>query len=129
MTPPCGTPCLRSVVVGHTPPPKNGGGVQQSFLCIPADSIPSYLAGIRARWSTGGPLHLTSRCPTSTGAVHKSVIFRCVVFICRGHSGDIGVCLRRFCSSMSVVWDICLFWVGPGYDGLLEGVLFRSDIL
>ena len=29
---------------------------------------------------------------------------------------------------MSVVGDICLFCVGPGYDGLLEGVLFRSDV-
>ena len=33
----------------------------------------------------------------------------------------IGVCLRRFCLIMSVVWDICLFCVGPGYDGLLGG--------
>ena len=40
-----------------------------------------------------------------------------------------GVCLRRFCLNMSVVGDICLFWVGPGYDGLLWEVLFRSDAL
>ena len=39
-----------------------------------------------------------------------------------------GVCLRRFCLNMSVVGDICLFGVGPGYDGLLWGVLFRSDV-
>ena len=37
---------------------------------------------------------------------------KCVV-VCgfdpqRGHSGD-GYCLRRFCLSMSAVWDICLF--------------------
>ena len=25
---------------------------------------------------------------------------------------------------MSVVGDICLFWVGPGYDGLLGGVMY-----
>ena len=29
---------------------------------------------------------------------------------------------------MSVVWDICLFWVGPGYDGSPGGVPFRSNI-
>ena len=33
----------------------------------------------------------------------------------------IGDFLRRFCLIMSVVWDICLFRVGPGYDGLLGG--------
>ena len=40
MTPPWDTPCLRSVVVvGPTPPPKNGGGVQQPFLRTPDDGI------------------------------------------------------------------------------------------
>ena len=68
------------VVVGPTPPPKNGGGVQQPFLHTPADGIP-HLAGIRTRWSTGGPIHSTSRCPTSTGAVHKSVTFGCVFML------------------------------------------------
>ena len=34
------------VVVGPTPPPKNGGGVQQPFLRTPADDIP-HLTGIR----------------------------------------------------------------------------------
>ena len=43
--------------------------------------VSSHLACIRIRWSTGGPLHLTSRCPTSTGAVHKSVTFRCVLLL------------------------------------------------
>ena len=83
-----------------TPPPKIGGGVQQPCLRTPADGIP-HLAGIRARWSTGGPLYSTNRCPTSMGAVHKYVTFRCVfmlvqnkcVVACgfdlqRGHSGD-----------------------------------------
>ena len=50
------------------------------------------------------PLHSTSRCPTSTGAVHKSVTFRCVFMlvqwnkcvVCgselqRGHSGDVSL--------------------------------------
>ena len=40
----------------------------------------------------------------------------------------IGVCLRRICLNMSVVGEICLFCVGPRYDGLLWGVLFRSDV-
>ena len=64
--------------------------------------VSPHLAGIRARWSTSGPLHSTSRCPTSTGAVHKSVTCSCVfmlvqlnkcVVVCgsdlqRRHSGD-----------------------------------------
>ena len=89
------------VVVGPTPPPKNGGGVQQLFLRTPANGIP-HLAGIRARWLTGGPLHSTSRCPTCTGAVHKPVTFSCVFMLVqvnkcvivygsdlqRWHSGD-----------------------------------------
>ena len=75
---------------------------------------------------------------TSTGAVHKSVTFSCVqlnkcVVVCgsdlqTGHSGDIGVCLRRFYLNMSVVRNIYLFSVGPGYDGLFLGVLFRSAV-
>ena len=89
-----------AVVVGPTPPPKNGGRVQQTFLRTPADGIP-HLTGIRARQLTGGPLHLTSSCPTSMGAVHKSVTYSCVLMlvqlnrcvVCgsdlqRGHSGD-----------------------------------------
>ena len=44
------------VIVGPTPPPKIGRGVQQPFLRTPADGIPLHLAGIRARWSTGAPL-------------------------------------------------------------------------
>ena len=40
-----------------------------------------------------------------------------------------GVCLRRFCFNMSVDGDICLFLVGPGYDGLLLRVLFRFCLL
>ena len=62
------------VVVGPTPPPKNGGRVQQPFLRTLAD-------GIRVRYLTGGPLHSTSRCPTSTGAVHKSVTCSCVLML------------------------------------------------
>ena len=60
------------------------------------------------------PLQSTSRCPTSTGAVHKSVTFSCVfmlvqlnkcVVVCGSDQGIVvmGVCLRRFCLSMSVV--------------------------
>ena len=89
----------------------NGGGVQYPSLRTPADGIP-HLAGIRSRWVTGVPLHSTSRFPSSTGAVHKSVTFsgvfmlvqlnKCVV-VCgsglqRGHGIVVmGVCLRRFC--------------------------------
>ena len=36
------------VVVGPTPPPKNGGGVQQPFLRTSADGIP-HLTGIHDR--------------------------------------------------------------------------------
>ena len=32
-----------------------------------------------------------------------------------------GSVLQRFCINMSVVGNICLFCVGPGYDGLLGG--------
>ena len=39
-----------------------------------------------------------------------------------------GVCFRRFSLNMKVVGDNCLFRVGLGYDGLLRGVLFRSDV-
>ena len=30
-----------------------------------------------------------------------------------------GVCPRRFCLNIKVVGDICLFYVGPGYDKML----------
>ena len=40
-----------------------------------------HLTVIRTRWLTGAPLHSTSRCPTSTGAVHKSVTFSCVFML------------------------------------------------
>ena len=89
------------VVVGPTPPPKKGGGVQQLFLRTPADGIsPSNRRpGPLVDW---WPLYSTSRYPTSTGAVHKSVTCSCVfmfvqlnmcVVVCgpvlqRGHSGD-----------------------------------------
>ena len=39
-----------------------------------------------------------------------------------------GVCLRRYCLNMSVVGDICLFGVGPEYDGLLWGVLSVIEV-
>ena len=93
-----------------------GGGVQQPFLRTPADGIPpsNGNSGPLVDW---WPLHSTSRCPTSTGAVHKYVTCSCVFMlvqlnkcglVCgsdlqRGHSGDI------FCLNMSVVGDICLF--------------------
>ena len=78
------------VVVRPTLPPKNGGGVQQPFLLTPESG------------TAGGPLHSTSRFPTSAGAVQNSVTFSCVfvwvqlnkcVVVCgsdfqRGHSGD-----------------------------------------
>ena len=71
---------------------------------------------------TGGPLHSTSRCHTSTAAVDKSVTFSCVftlvqlnkcIVVCgsdlkRGYSSD--GCL---CSSISFkyerCWGYCLF--------------------
>ena len=37
--------------------------------------VSPHLTGIRDGWL---PLHSTSRCPTSTGAVHKSGTFSCV---------------------------------------------------
>ena len=52
-----------------------------------------------------------------------------MVPICKEGIVVMGICLRRFYLNMSVVWDICLFWVGPEYDGLLGGVLFRSHVL
>ena len=91
------------VVVGPTPPPKNGGGVQQPYLRISADGIPPSSRHPGPLVDCVVPLHSTSRCPTSTGAVHKSVTFRCVfmlvqlnkkcVVVCgydlqRGHSSD-----------------------------------------
>ena len=80
---------------------RNGVGVQQSCLRTPAHGIP-HQTEIRARWLTGGPLQSTSRCPASTGAVHKSATCSCVfmlvqlnkcVVVCgsdlqTGHSGD-----------------------------------------
>ena len=60
------------------PPPKNGVGVQQPFLRTLADGIP-HLAGSRARWCP--LLHSTSRWPTSTSAVNKSVTFMCVFML------------------------------------------------
>ena len=76
-------------------------GSNNRFLRTPADGIPPS-SRHPGPWSTGGPLHAISRCPTSTGAVHKSMIFRCVFMlvqlnkwavVCgsdmqRGHSGD-----------------------------------------
>ena len=62
------------------PSTENGEVVQQPFLRTHADGIP-HLAGIRARWLSGGHLHLTSRCPTSTGAIHTSVTFSCVFML------------------------------------------------
>ena len=53
---------------------------------------------------------------------------KCVVVICKEGILMIGVCLRRVCLNMSVVLDICLFCVGPGYDVLLWGVVFWSDV-
>ena len=39
-----------------------------------------------------------------------------------------GVCLRRFCLNINVGWNICWFWVGRMYDGLLWGVLFWFNV-
>ena len=83
------------------------------------------------------PLHSTSRFPTSTNPWSLVVclcwcswtsVLLCVVLIFNGGIVVMGVCLRRFCLDMRVVGDICLFWVGPGYDELLWVVLFRSDV-
>ena len=94
--------------------------------------VSPHLSGIRsAGWLMIPPF-------TSTGAVHKSVTFsyvfmlvqlnKCVVVsgsdLQRGHSG--AGCLSS--SIFSVVRDICLLWVGLGYEGLLWGVLFRCDV-
>ena len=86
----------------HHPSTENGAEVQQQCLRIPADGIP-LLVSIRTRWLSGSPpLHSTSKYPTSTEAVHKSMTFcdvfmlvqlnKCVV-VCgsdlkSGHSGD-----------------------------------------
>ena len=90
------------VVVAHPPhPPKNCGWVQQPFYAHRSMLSP-HLTRLQDRQLTGGPLHSTSRCPTSTGAVHKSVTCSCVFMlvqlnkcfaVCgsdleRGHSGD-----------------------------------------
>ena len=53
---------------------------------------------------------------------------KCVVLICKEGIGVMGVCLRQFCLNKSVVADIYLFRVGPGYDELHWEVLFRSDV-
>ena len=101
-------------------------------------SYPPHLTGIWARWwLVPPPFHSTSRCSTSTGAVHKSVTCSCVFMLVqlnkcsdlqRGHSGD-GCLTSAICLNMNVVGDMCLFWVGPGDDGLLGGMLFRSHVL
>ena len=41
----------------------------------------------------------------------------------------IGVCLCRFCLSMSVIWAIVCFELGQGTTGCSGGMLFRSDVL
>ena len=89
------------VVVGPTPPPKNGGRVQQPFLRTPADGIPPSNRNPEPLFDWWTHLHSTSRCPTSTGSFHKSVTCSCVFMldklnkcvVCgsdlqRGHSGD-----------------------------------------
>ena len=59
----------------------------------------------------GGPLHSTSRCPTSTAAVQKSLscvlmlvhLNKCgVLLISKGGIVVMGVCHRRFCLNMKV---------------------------
>ena len=71
---------------------------------------------------TGGPLHSTSRCPTSMGAVHKSVTCSCVfmlvqlnkcVVVCgsdlqRGHIGD-GCLTSSILFKYERRWGHCLF--------------------
>ena len=64
------------------PSTDNGRGVQHPSQRTQADGIP-HLPGIRARLLTGAPFHSTSRFPTSTGAVHKSVTFSCVFILMR----------------------------------------------
>ena len=53
------------VVVGPTPPPKMVEGSDNRFYAY-RPMVSPYLAGIRARWLTGVPLHSTSGYPTST---------------------------------------------------------------
>ena len=89
------------MVTEHCPEAGHSSGLLLSAPCIPADGIPPS-SQHPARWLTGGPLHSTSKFPTSTGVVHKSVTFSCVfmlvqlnkcVVVCgsdlqRGNSGD-----------------------------------------
>ena len=67
---------LSDVVVGH-PSTEYGGEVQQPFLRTPAVGISpsSRHPDPLVDWC---PLHSTSRCPTYTGAVYKSMTFSCV---------------------------------------------------
>ena len=37
--------------------------------------------------------------------------------------------LRRFCLNTNVGWDICLFWVGLGYDELLRSFMYAAPTL
>ena len=92
------------VVIGPTPPPIMLEASNIGFYAY-RPMVSPLLAGIRARWLTGDPLHSTSRFPASTRAVHISVIFSCVfmlvqlnkcVVVCgsdlqRGHSGNGGL--------------------------------------
>ena len=89
------------VVVCLTTPPKNVEWSNNRFYTH-RPMVSPHLTRIRTAGLTGGPIHSTSKCPTSTGAVHKSLPFsyvfmlvqlnKCVV-VCgsdlqRGHIGD-----------------------------------------
>ena len=63
------------VVVGST---EKWWRVQQPFLRTPADGIPPPSNRYSDPLVDCGLLHSTSRCPTSTGFVHKSVSCSCV---------------------------------------------------
>ena len=119
------------VVVGHTPLPKMVEGSNNHFYAH-RPMVSPHLASIRARWLPGGPLYSTSRCPTSTGAVHNSVTFRCVFMlvqlnkcvVCgsdlkRGHSCD-------GCLSSSILFE---YEHSKGHLFVLSWVMVRRVAL
>ena len=100
-----------------------------------------HLVGIRVHWLNGDPLHSTSKLPTSTGTVHKSMTWsrvfilvqlnKCVVMcgsdFLRGHSGD--GCLsspifKNMKSQGTFVWSE----LGQGTTGCSGEYCFRSDV-
>ena len=84
------------------PPPKMVEGSNNSFYA-PRPMVSNHLTGMQSRWSTGGPLHSTTRRPTTTGAVHKSLTFRCVFMLVQ-----LNKCVVTLCKEGIVVMGVCL---------------------